>query len=249
MAAVLACGPDALLSHRSAARLWGLIDWGELLEVTVPGRPRRKRPGITIHSSSSLLIADRASRHAIPVTAVPRTLLDLATVLTADRLERALEAADRQQLLDFRRLDELVHRSHGHRGLRQLIPLIAQYRGAPDVRSDWERDFLDFCRDHRLPLPQTNVLVEGFLVDAYWPAQHLVVELDSYGFHRSRRVFESDHERDARLKLAGYEVLRLTWRQLTEHPAFIASVVRGALAREEGAAKPAPPSRASALRP
>jgi predicted transcriptional regulator of viral defense system/very-short-patch-repair endonuclease len=233
MAGVLACGAEAVLSHRSAARLWGLIDWGEIVEVTINGRSGRARPGIKVHCSDSLLNADRTIRNGIPVTSVARTLLDLAAVASRSQTERAMEAADRQGLLHFRALYDLLARNRGHHGLRHLLPLIAQYRGVPDVRSPMERDFLDLCRAHGLPEPQMNVLVEGELVDAHWPKQQLIVELDSRGYHSSPRAFERDHSRDLKLKLAGYEVLRLTRRQLNEDPAFIASTVRTALSRAD----------------
>ena len=233
MAAVLACGPEALLSHRSAAALWELLPSSSpRAHVTVAARGRARRPGIVLHQVRHLHPDDRAIVDDIPVTSVPRTLLDVAGVETPRRLERAYEEADRRRLLDTRAVAALCERSAGRRGLKSLRALLAERRDPPpDTRSLLERRFLEFCRDHDLPEPAFNVAVAGYEVDAAWPPTPLVVELDSYRFHRGRTVFEEDRARDAALQLADYRVLRVTDRRLKEEPGALAATIRRLLAK------------------
>jgi very-short-patch-repair endonuclease len=114
-----------------------------------------------------------------------------------------------------------------------LVDLVRQIRGSsqPDIRSEAESLLVDLCRQSGLPLPATNVLVEGFLVDAFWPRHGLIVEVDGYEFHRTRQAFERDRERDAVLTLAGYRVLRVTYRRLLHESAAVANTIRSLLGR------------------
>jgi very-short-patch-repair endonuclease len=206
MAAVLACGDGALLSHRSAGRLWGLgFDFWKV-EVTARGGPtpvvvhrtRRPPPGTT--------------RDAIPVTGLGRTLVDLADVVSATRLERAFADAERLSLLDMRDVQPI----DGRRGSANLLRVLAGLRPG-ETLSELEFRFKQFLRDYGLPWPLFNTLVEGILVDAFWPDQMLVVELDSYEFHgKARKPFEDDREKSNRLQLAGYKVIRVTSRMLDD---------------------------------
>jgi very-short-patch-repair endonuclease len=175
---------------------------------------------------SSLHAEDRSVRDNIPVTSVARTLFDLGEVVDRRRLERAFEEADRLRRLDLRAIERVCRRSRGRRSLRVIRPLIDSLLPAPETRSVLERRFVAFCRNHRLPAPMMNALVSDFLVDAVWPSRRLVVELDSYGFHRHRAAFERDRKRDAELQLAGYSVLRLTDRRLTGEPGQVAAQIR-----------------------
>lgn len=132
----------------------------------------------------------------------------------------------------MREIERLLARSNGRRGSGALRALLAYDPGpAAETRSELERVFLDLVCNACLPPPSVNVLVEGFLVDAYWPAAQVVVELDGYDYHSGRRAFERDHAKLARLRLAGYEVLCVTWRQLGEEPAWVVGAVRMLLAR------------------
>jgi hypothetical protein len=165
------------------------------------------------------------------VTSVPRTLLDLAEVLPPRELISPIEEAERRGLFDLRAIHALLDRSHGRHGLRPLRAALEEMNDEPpQTRSDFELDFVRFCADHGLPRPGINVKVEGFEVDALWRERKLIVELDSYGFHRSRRAFESDRERDAALQLADYRVVRITWRRFTRHGAEVAGTIRTLLA-------------------
>jgi very-short-patch-repair endonuclease len=188
MAAVLACGPGAVLSHRSAAALWGLGRWQRQLEVTAPSAHRH--PGVLVHRSRTLTRNDVTRHYGIPVTTPARTLHDLARILDPASLTRAVNDA---------RLRHLV-RSEGA-------------RDTGPTRSVFEDAFLAFIDRHQLPRPEVNQRVEGFEVDMLWRPQRLVAELDGRAYHE--HTFEEDRERDAVLTAAGLRVVRVTWRRLT----------------------------------
>lgn len=228
LAAVLAAGPGAVLSYRSAAALWELRPAvGSLVDVTVCARARRSRSRIAIHVTRELRDRDCAQHAGIPVTSIARTLLDLAGVLSEQQLGRAFEEAERLHRLDLRAIEDVCLRGRGRRGLGALLRVSADQSGPPPVtRSELERIFLDLCREHCLPQPRINDFVAGHEVDAVWPPQRLVVELDGYAFHRTRAAFERDRARDVALQLAGYKVLRFTHRRLSREPAAIATTLR-----------------------
>ena len=226
-AGTLACGEDALLSTGNAGALWDLIPVrGTRIHITVPRRGVRQPRGLTVHTTLHLPMAERAVVDGIPVTSVARTLLDIAESDT-ERLPRAWDTAARLRLLDLRAVQATCENGRGRRGLKHLLPLPEdRTRVIPDVRRELEARFFDLCRACGMPLPSCNVLVEGYLVDAYWPRQRLIVELDSWEFHGDRSAFERDRERDSTLQAAGYRVVRITWRRLTEEPARIARLIR-----------------------
>jgi very-short-patch-repair endonuclease len=230
MAAVLACGAVAVLSHRDAAALCGLRPCLRMTTDVTTTRNARSRPGIDVHRVKNLHPDDRTIRQGIPTTTVARTLLDLAEVVRPTELEKAFDEAERRRLLDLASFDALFARSAGRHGLGAARAVLRRTASA-DTRSELEAAFLRFCGDHGIPRPQTNVLVEGFVVDALWPEQKLIVELDGYAFHgTTRNAFERDRVRDADLQRAGYRVLRLTWRRLHEEPEPVAATVRALLA-------------------
>jgi hypothetical protein len=232
MAAVLACGDGALLSHRSAAAHWGIEEERGLVHVTVRHRGTHGRPGIAIHQTRRLEDDERELRHGIPVTSVARTLLDLAGVLNLKRLRRALEEADRLGILDLAALNALLLRTTGRRGAGRLRDLLAAHRGPETIsRSELERLFLGLCRDAGIPRPAVNVDVLGYEVDCLWPDAKLVLELDSWGFHRGRAAFENDRRRDAALQRAGYRVLRITYRRLVDESEAVIADLRALLPR------------------
>ena len=229
MAAVLACGPGAALSHHSAGANFAIRPTArDRVDVTVPSRGRRQRAGIHIHCVRRLDPADVTKHRGIPTTSVARTLLDLAEVLPSTQLDRAREAAARLELLDIRSIEDVLARSNGHRGAGRLRRTLADNHDA-DVRSDLEARFLDLCREAGLPLPATNVLVEGFLVDALWRNERLIVELDGYAYHRTRAAFERDRRRDATLTTAGYRILRFTHLMLERERARVVATLRSFL--------------------
>ena len=142
------------------------------------------------------------------------------------QLVRAFEAAERLGLLDMKQLIAVRDANRGRHGVKALSMLIDGNRTVPETRSELERRFLDFCRGAGLPAPVMNTAVAGFEVDALWPDRRLVVELDGYSFHRSRRAFEGDRVRDAQLQLAGYRVVRITSRRLAEEEGAVAGTIR-----------------------
>jgi hypothetical protein len=212
MAAVLACGETSLLSHISAALLWELIDRSSsLIHVLVPGRGSRSRPGIVIHRTRRIPDEHRTERDGIPVTTPARTLLDLAGLLPPERLRFAVEAADRRRLLDIHALVALCGEFRGRRGVAALRRLALEQRGAVHrTKSPPEARFLRLCLRHGLPEPLVNTRLHGYEVDFHWPEARLVVEIDSYTYHRSWAQRRRDLRRDADLKARGVEVLRLT---------------------------------------
>ncbi len=233
MAAVLACGPGAVASHRAAADEWDLRSSAAAsIDVTVPGGTRRrKRAGIIMHQVRRLPVEDHTVRNGIPITTVPRTLLDLAAVLRAEQLARTFEQAERLRLLDVNALEELCRNRPRHRGVRPLARLLAQEHSldALDTRSELERQFVELCRAARLPPPAVNAVVEGLEVDASWLDRRVIVELDSRAFHSTRAAFERDRAKDMKLQLAGYTVLRLTHRRLETDWAGVAAGLRSRL--------------------
>ena len=195
--------------------------------VTVPRRHGLSRPGIVIHSVRTLDPRDYMEEEGIPVTTVARTLLDLAEVLPLRQLHRAYEAAERLRVLDLRAVADVFRRSHGRHGLRRLRALLEECRlPEPATRSDLEARFLDLCHEAGLPRPAVNALVAGFEVDAVWPAERLIVELDGHEFHHTRAAFERDRARDTALQLAGYRVIRLTYARLISEPEEVTGAMR-----------------------
>jgi hypothetical protein len=228
MAAVLACGPGALLSHRSAADLWGLRRTARHdIDVIAPGRSRHQRSGITVHRPRRLEPADASIVDGVPVTAIPRTLVDLASVVNRRQLARAFEQADRLGLLHVDDVEAVCERSRGRRGVGTLRAIIAAAKPASAfLRSELERRFLELCDEAGLPRPSMNLFTEGFEVDASWPDQRVVVELDGWEYHRTHADFERDRARDARLEVAGYRVVRFTDKTVETDAAGVVDTVR-----------------------
>lgn len=217
MAAVLACGEGAVLSHRSAAALWGLLrPMAGPVDVSVPTRSgRRRRDGINLHRCSSLLGqtgggtslsrkgALVAERKGIPVTSPARTLDDLRGVVAPYLVRRATRQAEFAKLIDP--------------------------PGSDRTRSDLERDFLRVCRRGGIPAPEVNVKVGRLTVDFLWRRERIAVETDGYAYHRGQIAFQDDRARDLELRRHGLEVRRYSELQVNEAPAEIAADLREAL--------------------
>lgn len=242
MAAVLAAGPGALLSHRAAAALWELRPPSSgAVDVVVPGRGRRRASGIRCHTSRAIHDADRALVDGIPVTAIERTVLDYAEVASAQRLRFALETAERLERIDGSKLDALRTRSRGRRGLKPLAAALDALRGpAPWTQSELELRFLELVRAASMPEPQTNVVIAGVTVDFCWPANGLVVEVDGFRFHRTRASFESDRRRDARLQIAGCRVIRVTQQRIERARRSLLGDLRALLSASPGSVRAGP---------
>jgi very-short-patch-repair endonuclease len=221
MAGVLACGPGAALSHRSAADLWCLHASDTDIAVTVP-RTRSGPPELEVHSSRMLSRSDFDRLDGIPVTSVARTLLDIAVFVTPLQLVRAVDRAERRDLFDLVAVDAVLSRAKGRNGAQALRRAIAAWRPRY-TRSELEDRFQDLLHATSLPSPLFNTLVRGerrsHEVDALWPSHRLAVQLDGFAFHRTRRDRERDAATDADLELAGYRVVRLTWGDVTSNRA------------------------------
>lgn len=235
MAAVLAYGPRAALSHRSATAHRGLsAERSGLIDVSVPAPSARSRPGIRAHATLSLSAADVTVDEGIPTTTVARTLLDLAEVASRREVERAIDRAEVLRVFDLADVEAALERANGRRGAGALRRALEATAAPAPTMSELEEAFLALCATHRLPRPEVNVWVAlggGHIrADFLWRAERLVVETDGYAFHSGLRAFERDHDRDTRLWLAGWKVRRFTWRQVTQQAQQTAATVRAALA-------------------
>ena len=233
IAAVLACGPGAVLSHLAAAALWG-IRQSDRIEVTRRTAYRGPKH-ITVHRSP-LRDDERTTHRGIPTTTVPRTLLDLSAVVRPDALRSALRQAEQLRLTDPLSLSDLAERYPRRPGLAAIRALLKEATlGARVIRSELEERFQAFLLRAGLPLPQTNQLVHGYEVDCVWPDQRLIVELDGHAFHSPTHAFEDDRARDRRLEAAGWHVIRVTWRQLHEEPELLEADLRRLLGQPPAA--------------
>ncbi len=227
MAAALACGPSAVLSHGTAARLWripGTAAAGPIEVMARAGDPRK--PGLLVRRVTTLRVDEVTTLDGIPITTPARTLYDLAGVLDGRGLERALAEALALRLTTPQELRRLLARHPRGPGSPELRALLD--RGEPArTRSEAEERLLDLVRRGKLPEPEVNVRVAGHQVDLLWRKQRLVVEVDGFAFHSSQLAFERDRRRDAELMAAGLRVMRVTWRRLQEEPdAALVDLVR-----------------------
>lgn len=236
LAAVLAAGPEALLSHRSAGRLWGLLRSAPAIEVTAV-RTRRARDEFVVHRPRRLEPQDRAERDAIPVTSVARTLVDLADVISERRLADAVHEAEVQRIFDLTAVRETLDRLPGRKGSQVLTHVLSAYDGHNSrTRSEAERRFLMLCTHHDLPRPEVNASIGGYEVDFYWRAHAVAVEVDGAAAHRTTRAFQTDRARDRILTTHGVHVLRVTWRDITHQPDTLARQLHTILAHAGAAA-------------
>jgi hypothetical protein len=223
MAAVVACGPGAAQSPNAAGALLNLLESHRtFIDVTVPSRGGRRRAGIQIHRSSTLTADDVAAVDGIPCTTPPRTILDLAGVLPRRRLERVLDAAEAEQLID---LDPLIDQLNRNRGRRRaagaLRRALNEHRvGSTGTWNELEERFLALSRSVGLPDPEVQPWLDlgdgepPIRPDFLWRRQRVIVETDGHRHHGTRRAFESDRRRDQRAAAAGFQTVRVTWRQL-----------------------------------
>jgi very-short-patch-repair endonuclease len=233
MAAVIASGHGAVLSHRSAAALWGIRPYSGVIEVTVP---RKTRSSGHIRRHCSRLPADEVTiRDGIPTTSVPRTLLDLAAIVSSEAVESALRESEYLRLHDRLSLPHLLDRYPRRRGSVAIRSCLARRRESPGrIRRGLEERFLGFIDRHHLPRPRFNARVEAgsksYEVDCLWPAAKQIVELDGWEGHGTRSAFREDRARDRRLWVAGYSVTRIAWAQLDDEPEAVAADLRALLA-------------------
>ncbi len=235
MAAVLASGPNAVLSHRSAAAAWGVRPTARSrVEVTTPARSgRRGPPRVEIHRVTALAVDDVTCLRNLPITTIARTLLDLATVLSPHALERAVNQAEVLQVLDVTAVRAAIDRTPNRKGTKHLRAILSVPSPGP-TRSKLEYRFLALCRRGDVQIPRLNTHVDtgGRLVevDALWPQERLVAELDGGAVHHTPKAFEDDRAKDAALAARGYLVVRFTWHRITHEPRAVQAELRRILA-------------------
>jgi len=231
MAAVLASGPEAVLSHHSAAALWRIRPSSRsIIDVTTPHKSR-SWDGIKRHHKA--LPPDEITvKDGIPVASVPRTIFDLAATEPAYVIQNLLREAEYRELWDRLSLLDLVERYPGRRGVRNVRAALERLKSEPPgrKRSKLEERFAPFLRHHHLPLPRFNDWIvlgsKRYQVDCYWPGTGQIVELDGWQGHRTRTAFREDRARDRALRVAGYSVTRLTWSQLEDEPEAVSADLR-----------------------
>lgn len=233
-AAVLACGDGAVLSHGSAASLWGLDKhWAMPFEVIA--KSRRERPGITVHRSATLARRDATRQLGVRVTTPARTVLDNAPRLTDKGLTRAVNDGRHARILSLDGLADVLDRNPRHPGTARLLPFVTQPRGL--TRSELEDAFVAFAEQYGLPTPETNVPLNGYVADVLFRAERVIVEIDSIEFHLDRGAFESDRNRDADQLAAGFQTVRVTEERMKKQPAREAARLQAILeARRRAAA-------------
>ena len=215
-AAVLSVGPNAALSHRSAAAVWGLAEPDpQVIDVTVIGRNPRPREGVRLHRVKSL--PDITTQSNLRITTPARTLIDFASQCRSSELADAFGDARAKRLLTDAKLNAALKRAPSNHPGAAVVRAMLREGGTYD-RSAAERLMRTLCRQADLPQPLTNVMVHGHVVDFLWPDQRLIVEVDGYGTHGNREAFEADRRRDQTHIAAGYVVVRITWRQLESEP-------------------------------
>jgi very-short-patch-repair endonuclease len=231
MAAVLFRGHGALISFQSAVWLWGLE---KKLEIPVHVSVRWRGHGqdaIGLHHCPALREDDVAETERLPVTGLPRTLLDYASEAKRYRLERAIDQADRLELLDLAAVDLFTEEVRGHRGRTPLLRAMAIYREKGFTRSGGEKRMLAALADAGVRRPSVNNFIEGYELDFYWEGERFAVELDSWEHHRRRRSFEEDRKRQDELAMAGIEAIRITGTRLRREPRKVATRVAAHLER------------------
>jgi very-short-patch-repair endonuclease len=220
MAAVLACGPGAVVSHRSAAALWGIRRTDRArIDITTARRAGRERRGIDAHLVRRLDPRDVTRHCGIPTTTVARTLIDLADVVLPRALKKAVHESEVLRLLDVTEVKQALGRANGRRNLSGLSDFLDDaYANDDRTESDLEEAFVELCEAAGISRPRGQVQLSAggrsLRVDFLWPHHRLVVEVDGHASHGTRRGFEDDRRRDADLVAAGYRVMRFTWRQV-----------------------------------
>ena len=238
LAAVLACGDSALLSHHSAAATWGLRpSFNGDVHVTVIGKETgRRRPGIRVHRVSELDPRDVRRYQNVPITSPARALLEITPDLSDRELERALDEALIKRLITHAAINAVLAAYPNRRGVARLRAAADPGRPTTETRSDGEEALLALIRRADLPAPEVNAKVGSYTADFLWPTQKVIVELDGYDYHRGRTAFERDHQRDAEHQRMGYLVIRITGSQLAREPEAILVRIATALATRRSSA-------------
>jgi len=239
LAVLLHAGHDSVISHLSAAAMWGMVARpAECVQVTVVGRGMRPRPGVEAHRVADLDRRDVRLRDGMPVTSPARTMLDVAGSADIETAQRVLSELRVRGLARDPELEAAMERSPTRTGVAQLRSMLADEHGPALTRSEAERRLLDLIKLAELPVPSSNVRLHGFEVDALWAERKLVLEVDGYAYHGHHAAFERDRRRDQTLAAAGYRVIRVTWHQLQREPLAVVARLAQALSAAAAAAAP-----------
>ena len=230
-AALLACPDGAVLSHLSAAAAWRLRDVDPVtIDVSVPGRSGKRRDGIRVHRPRRLDAADITRYRDVPVTAIPRTLIDVAEMVSTRSLDRALDEAQYLKLLDPHELDGALRRHKGRAGAARLAAALRRHvPGTTRTRSPLEEEFFLLVRGAGLPQPEVNVRLGPYTIDFLWREAGLAVETDGGASHDRAAQRERDARRNAWLATAGYRAERFTWQQVFNRPGEVLDVLHALL--------------------
>jgi very-short-patch-repair endonuclease len=229
VAALLATGPEAFLSHRTAAAVWGLREVStRRIDVTVPRGRRRSRSALQLHVMRAT--PDRTTRNGLPVSSVPQMLIELAPHESPRELDRLITAAVRKNIFKLDQMQTALARHAGRAGIAKLKRALKAYLPKPDRKSDLERAFDRLLALHaEVPEPQRNVYIDGWEIDCYWPEQRLAVELDGRPYHVAVADIERDRLKDAKLLLKRIRTLRITDTRFELDPDDVFNDVRAAL--------------------
>jgi hypothetical protein len=240
LAAVLACGPGAVLSYASAGALWEIrTSAAAMIDVTTPLRTGRGKAGLRVHRGDRVRPDEVTDVNSVPCTTVARTLLDLAVVLSPRGVEATVEASERLGRFDLRSLTLLLARHRGRRGTAKLRRALGAFdEEVLRARSETEARFFHLCLDHGLPRPLVNRTVEAapasLEVDFHWPDSRLIVETDS-PFHDTTAAVGRDLKRDAALHREGWTVIRCRWDDIVGDPIPLLARIRPHLKPATGA--------------
>jgi very-short-patch-repair endonuclease len=230
-AALLHLTHDAVVSHRSAAALWGLLEPADPVQMTVVGRGLRPRDGLQLHRVAQLDSRDVRLRHGLPVTAPARTIIDMAATATPLTLADLLGDCRARRLCTLADIDGALQRVPGRAGTHAVGRLRQSAAGRAFTRSRFERDTRALLVAAELPIPVFNTRVNGYEVDAVWPTQRLILECDGWEHHSSPGAFETDRRRDQDQDSQDHDVVRITWTQLHEEPLRLIALIAAKLAR------------------
>ncbi len=232
--ALLACGPHAVLSHNTAARLLKLLpDTAATVHLTIRGRHGARPTGVQVHRTARLNRSEVKIVEGLPVTSALRTLLDLAAVVDVYTLERAIEEALHEKFVSVRQLRQATKGSNGRRGVGNLNAILDQQREPGITRSKAERRMRQLIRLGQLPEPETNYPMHGVVADFYWPELDVVIEVQSQKYHLTRAALERDTRKAARLSAKGKTVSYVTWLQMEREPFAVVARAAQTLARAE----------------
>ncbi len=234
--ALLACRPGALLSHMSAAELWGLVrpgHPGRPVDVLIAGRQTARPAGVTVHRTRRLHPSEVRFHERLPVTSPARTIFEIADELPKRAVERAIDDGLERNLVRLSQIRDVIARNPGRRASTILRSLLQQRTGSTVSRSDAEERALWLLREANLPQPEMNFPLHGYTADFYWPQYRLVLEVDGYRYHSSKTAFERDRRKDAVFRAAALDVIRVSSDQVFDEAYAVIALVAMAIARAQ----------------